>query len=145
MAGFDHTENAVNRILREQTRRMAEMLDGSAFRKSAERSEKSHAQRPFERQAGGHNFTKETDNPFVRQRPAVHLPNAPQYLGFPLGAIDYVRFAMFRLDGADALRAGCTLVEQRQQTRVDGVDLVAHFCQLAGQRLIRLHSSPIPE
>ena len=134
VSGLDLAENIVNRNLRQQMRRMAEMFGCGRFGKGAQGAEESNAERLFERQAGRHHFTEKEGDVFVGQGAWIRVLQAAQDLCFALRAVDMPGFAMLGLDLANLLGTLGALVEQAQQFAVDAVD----FSTYAGQGFLQV-------
>ena len=134
MPGLDLAEDIVNRHLRQQAGRVAEMLGRSRFRERPERPEEGHAQRLLQRQAGRHHFTEEEGDVVTVQRARIGILQPAQHLRLALRPVDEAGVTEFGLDLTDLLRTTGTLIEQAQQFTIDAVNVGAD----AGQRLLQI-------
>src|ERR1700722_14690816 len=120
------------------------MLQHRRLRERALGPQESDLERLLLRQAGGHDFAKQPRDFFVAQRPLIALERQAQNLGFPLGAIEIDRLARCGLGNADQLGEARALIEQRMNSRIDGIDAVADVPETAAGGLHPRPALPRP-
>src|SRR5258708_27389068 len=96
------------------------------------RPQERHFERLLLRQAGRHDFAKQPRDLFIAERSLIALERHPQNVGFALGAIEIHGLAGCRFGDADQLGEAGAFVEQRMDSRIDGIDAVADIAESAG-------------
>jgi hypothetical protein len=105
----------------------AEVAERGLFAEGAGRAEVGDAGGRLQRAAGRHDLAPDRRDALVLQRAGVAGLQAVDHLRLALGAEDDRAFVL--LDLAHLQRQPGTVIEQRKQLAVEGIDLVAEFRQ----------------
>ena len=119
---FDFVKYLVNRVKRQSTHGMAEVLVNRRLRKSTLRPEESDLQRLLLGQASRHDLPKQAQHFLVTYRALISGLDLPQHLGFAFRSVIVDCRSEFAFRHADLLRMSGTFVDQRLDALVDLVN-----------------------
>ena len=118
---------------------MPEMLENGGLCEGALGPEKPDLERFLLREACRHDLAEQPEHFLVPQRAFIAFLHGPQHFGLPLRTVVVDRGSQLPLGNADLLRVTRTLVDQRLNLPINGVDALTNFAEV--ERSVRRRRS----